>query len=512
MTPLRFKPANIWQVFTDRAATLTDHPAIIRGEETVSFGALEARARQYAAELDRIGVSRNARVIIRMDGSSEMAAAILGVWAMGGVAALLAPTEPPAHLHHAIATIAPRCIITPAEAPALGDVPVRVLLTGDVKADPGEARPRPALPSDPASIIFTSGSTGRPKGVTHCHRNLIQGCRAVGAYTGFRPDERILCTIPWAFDYGYNQFLTTSIMGLTQILPVQLNPFGMCEAITAHRPTFMPIIPSLITYLIQGISPFRTIDTSSLRIFANSGGTIPGPVLKQLMEMRPDASVFLNFGLTESYRTAGLDPSLVSQRPDSIGKAFPGVEIILVRQDGSIIEGPGEVGQLVHRGDYTFMGYWNNPEATAKALRPDPLADPDCPDARRALFTGDLARRDEEGFLYFEGRIDHQIKSMGVRVAPGEVEEILHASGLVKEVGVFGVPHQMMGHEVWAAVVPADAYSGEDITVDLTSYARASMSPYMIPRQFMVFSEPLPKTRSGKTNYPALREAASGPD
>lgn len=504
MTPRRHTPANIWSLFEDHVAARPDHPAIIRGERTLTFAQLHDRALRYAATLGEI--PRGARVIVRMDGSPEMGAAILGVWAAGGVAALLAPTEPPAHLEHAIETIEPVAIITPDDAPPLPDTQARVVIAGAFASEVA-AHPRPALPSEPASIIFTSGSTGRPKGVTHCHRNLIQGCRAVSAYTGLKPDERIVCTIPWAFDYGYNQFLTAVIMGVTVIVPTQNNPGAICEAIAAHRPTFMPIIPSLITYLMQGLSPFTSIDTSTLRTFANSGGTIPGPILARLIDLRPDASIFLNFGLTESYRTAGLDPSLVTERPTSIGKAFPGVDIVLVREDGSIIETPGEVGQLVHRGDYTFMGYWNNPEATARALRPDPLADPNCPDARPALFTGDLARLDEEGFLYFEGRIDHQIKSMGVRVAPGEVEEILHASGLVKETGVFGVPHDMLGHEVWAAVVARDDAETQDLTADLTAHSRESMTQYMMPRRYIVL-DVLPKTRSGKTDYPALRRLA----
>lgn len=509
-------PANVWSVFAELAPAIPDHPAIIRADQALTFSQLHRRALQYAVALARLGLRRNDRVILWMNAGPDMGAAILATWAMGGIAALMGPREPVSHLRHAIQAVSPRLIIVGEDAPLPGPVEIAVLSETEVDTDPADAAPCPALPTDPASIVFTSGSTGRPKGVTQPHRNLVHACRTVAGYLGYQPDDRIVCTIPWSFDYGYGQFLSTVVGGITQIVPTRLDPIAMCEAIQSHKPTVLPIISAVITYLLQGLSPFRSIDTSSIRIVTNTGGALPGAILSQLLDLLPQARVFLNFGLTESYRTSCLDPSLVREKPTSIGKPIPGVDIILVREDGSIIEGAGEIGQLVHRGDFLFMGYWNNPDATAKALRPDPLADPDCPDPRPVLYTGDLATRDDEGFYYHIGRIDHQIKSMGVRVSPSEVEELLHASGLVREVGVFGLPHEMLGHEVWAAVVRHESFQGEDIAVELTSYSRTTMSPYMMPRRYLVMDGPLPKTRTGKVDYPALRERAqresSSPD
>lgn len=508
MTTPRLTPANVWSVFASRAESIPDHPALIRGDQSLTFSQLHRRALQYAAAFAKAGLRPNDRVIYWMNGGPEMGAAILGTWAMGGVGVLMGPKEPASHLQHAIQTVAPRVIVTAPDAPLPCPVDVAVLSETDVDADPSEARPRPGLPTDPASIVFTSGSTGRPKGVTQPHRNLVHACRTVGEYLGYRQDDRIVCTVPWAFDYGYGQFLTTVIGGLTQAVPTRQDPIAICEAIQSLRPTVLPIISSVLTYLLQGLSPFRSIDTSSIRIVTNTGGALPKNILAQLLELLPQARVFLNFGLTESYRSSFLDPDLVREKPTSMGKPIPGVDLILVREDGSIIEGPGETGQIVHRGDYLFMGYWNNPEATIKALRPDPLADASCPDPRPVLFTGDLGVRDEEGFFYHVGRIDHQIKSMGVRVSPSEIEELIHASGLVREVGVFGVPHEMLGQEVWAAVVSHETFDGEDIAVAITTYSRGAMSPFMMPRRFLVLDNPLPKTRTGKINYPALREMA----
>jgi acyl-coenzyme A synthetase/AMP-(fatty) acid ligase len=339
--------------------------------------------------------------------------------------------------------------------------------------------------------------------VTQSHGNLLRGCLAVSGYLGLTPEDRILCTVPWSFDYGYGQLLTSALQGVTLILPSVNNPIDMCEAIERHRPTVLAGVPSVFTYLLRGVSPFRTTDLSSIRTVTNTGGRVPPPILEELFAMLPQAQFFLNYGLTETYRTSCLDPSLARQRPASIGKPIPGVDVAIVREDGSIAAA-NEVGEIVHRGDYVFLGYWNHSDATAKTLRPDPLAP--AGSSARAVFTGDLGYRDEEGFLFFAGRRDHLLKSMGVRVGPGDVEDLLYRSGLVKEAAVVGRKHELLGDEVCAFVVPLDDV--ENAAFQLGQYARRAMSPYMVPRRFFILSE-LPKTANRKIDYPTLRHLAA---
>jgi acyl-CoA synthetase (AMP-forming)/AMP-acid ligase II len=193
----------------------------------------------------------------------------------------------------------------------------------------------------------------------------------------------------------------------------------------------------------------------------------------------------------------------VAERPTSIGRAIPGVEVAILRDDGTEA-GPDEIGEIVHRGEFVFLRYWGDPEATARARRPDPLAPEAGRDSAPALFTGDLGRMDADGFLYFEGRRDHMIKSMGVRVSPVEVEELLLASGLVEEAAVFGIPHPVNGQEVCAAVV--SQAPPEETRKALVRFARQEMSAYMIPRRYLLLDS-LPRTSSGKVDYPALRAA-----
>ena len=178
--------------------------------------------------------------------------------------------------------------------------------------------------------------------------------------------------------------------------------------------------------------------------------------------------------------------------------------MLVLREDDTVAL-PGEVGMIVHRGDYLFLGYWNDPEATASALRPDPLAPPGCLNLRPVLYTGDMGYKDDEGDLFYVGRKDQQLKSMGVRVTPGEVEEMLHASGLVREAAVFGRPHDLIGDEVCAAIVPLEG--GPNVVEIIQAYCRRVMTPYMQPRQWLV-KDALPKTPSGKTDYTDLKAEA----
>ena len=291
------------------------------------------------------------RVLVWMDTDAEMAAAVFACWGVEAIAAIMDPRAGSAHFAHAVATAAPRAIL----ATKMSDLPGASidLPVVDVVRVPHGGESLPALPeplaTSPASILFTSGSTGRPKGVTQSHGSLLRGCRAVTGYLGTGAEDRILSTVPWTFDYGYGQLLTAAVRGSTVIVPSSPNPIGFCEAIARHRPTVLAGIPSVFTYLLRGVSPIRSTDVSSIRTVTNTGGTIPSPVLNEVFELFPAANVFLNYGLTETYRTSYLDPALARTHSTSIGRAIPGVQVIIVDEDGQVAA-PGQVGEIVHRG------------------------------------------------------------------------------------------------------------------------------------------------------------------
>jgi len=207
------------------------------------------------------------------------------------------------------------------------------------------------------------------------------------------------------------------------------------------------------------------------------------------------------YGLTEAFRSTYLPPEELDRRPTSMGKAIPDTEILVISEDGKPCR-PGEVGELVHRGPTVSMGYWGQPELTARVLRPHPFLPTELGDVERVCYSGDYVKMDEEGFLYFIGRRDTMIKSSGFRISPTEVEEVLFKSGHLKIAAVIGVPDEVLGQTVKAFVV---AREGVDLKAEtLREFCAANMPRHMVPKAIEVLDQ-MPRTTSGKVDYPALR-------
>jgi acyl-CoA synthetase (AMP-forming)/AMP-acid ligase II len=195
------------------------------------------------------------------------------------------------------------------------------------------------------------------------------------------------------------------------------------------------------------------------------------------------------YGLTECKRCTYLPPAELDRRPDSVGIAIPGTQAFVVDADGRIVA-PNVTGELVIQGPHVMQGYWRDEAATARALRPGPV--PDLP----ALHTGDLFRRDEDGFLYFVARRDDIIKTRGEKVAPKEVEAVLHAHPAVVEAVVTGIPDSVLGQAVSAMVVSRD---GTVTARELIRHCQLNLEEFMVPK-FLTFADSLPKTDTGKVS------------
>src|SRR5690606_18419806 len=195
-----------------------------------------------------------------------------------------------------------------------------------------------------------------------------------------------------------------------------------------HGVTGLTAVPPLWIQLAEARWPEAA--AAGLRYFANTGGRMPRPLVGSLRARFPNALPYLMYGLTEAFRSTYLDPAEVDRRPHSIGKAIPDAEILVVRPDGSLC-GPGEEGELVHRGALVAQGYWNDPERTAERFRPVPGRSEPWRTPERAVFSGDIVVTDAEGFLYYVGRRDEMIKTSGYRVSPTEIEEAAYRTRLV---------------------------------------------------------------------------------
>ncbi len=478
-------------------------------------------------------VSRGARVAVFLEKRFEFVVASFGVAAAGAVVVPVNPLLKPAQVLHILQDAGAQVLITSAvrldgllpllhgctglqhvvlceDAVPNCDASFKLHAWADLLSE--SARPLPqVLETDVAAIFYTSGSTGLPKGVVLSHRNMVAGATSVASYLHNRPDDTLLAVLPLSFDAGFSQLTTAFLVGARVVLLNHLLPRDVLTAMSKERVTGLTAVPALFMQLAALNWPAEA--TQHLRYWACTGGRLPRATLDRLRQVAPAALPFLMYGLTEAFRSTYLPPSEVDRRPDSIGKAIPNADILVLRPDGSECE-VDEPGELVHRGPLVALGYWRRPEDTALRFRSLPkelrtTGDEGRP-AEVAVFSGDTVRRDAEGFLYFVARRDEMIKTSGYRVSPTEVEEAVHASGLVQEVLAVGVPHEVLGQVIVVAAVAAA--QGED-TAALLAHCKSTMPAYMVPAEVHWCAQILPRNANGKLDrarWKAQWERAAG--
>jgi acyl-CoA ligase (AMP-forming) (exosortase A-associated) len=495
-------------------------PALTSGGHTLDYAALQSTVQSFAGGLVRLGIERGERVAIYLDKRIETVVASFGAPAAGAVFVPINPLLKPEQVGYILRDCAVRVLVTSAERLAgLGPTLAachdlrHVVVAGGEPAAPAigwndliAAGPAPGhrvIDGDMAAILYTSGSTGRPKGVVLSHRNMVVGAKSVASYLGNRPNDTLLAALPLSFDAGFSQLTTAFHAGARAVLINYLLPRDVLNAVAKERVTGLTAVPPLWIQLAQLEWPDPVTD--HLRYIANTGGRMPLETLKALRERLPRTQPFLMYGLTEAFRATYLPPEEADRRPDSIGKAIPNAEVLVLREDGTECA-PNEPGELVQRGALVAMGYWNDPAKTAERYKPLPAG----LDARpaglvlpeMAVFSGDTVRRDEEGFLYFVGRRDEMMKTSGYRVSPTEVEEVIYATRLIGEVAAFGVPHPRLGDAI-VIVVTAEHGAAVD-TKALEAECKARFPAYMVPSHIEVRPGPLPRNPNGKIDRKLL--------
>ncbi|MFC7335323.1 acyl-CoA ligase (AMP-forming), exosortase A system-associated [Rhodocista pekingensis] len=504
-------------------------PALRCRDTALDYGTLARQVGLFAGALAGAGAGRGDRVAVYLDKRPETVVALFGAAMAGCVMVPVNPVLKPAQVAHILADCGVRVLVTArgrldALVPELGrcpglDVVVLVDAAGSVEETglPGVAvlswaefldlpplPPHRVIDTDMAAIFYTSGSTGRPKGVVLSHRNLVAGARSVAQYLRNDPSDRILAALPLSFDAGFSQLTTGFHAGALVVLADYLHPAELVRLCARERITGLTGVAPLWVQLAGVRWPAEA--AASLRYFANTGGHLPRPILQTLRAALPGAQPFLMYGLTEAFRSTYLDPAEVDRRIDSIGKAIPNAEILVVRPDGSPCA-PGEEGELVHRGALVGLGYWNDPERTAERYRPAPGQPAGLPLPEMAVWSGDIVRTDADGFLYFVGRRDEMIKTSGYRVSPTEVEDVAYGSGLVAEAAAVGVPHATLGQAV--VLVAAGRDGGPLEEAALAQAFRAALPAYMVPR--LILGRPsLPRSPNGKIDRKALSSELAG--
>jgi acyl-CoA synthetase (AMP-forming)/AMP-acid ligase II len=469
---------------------------VIDGGTVVAYSDLASSAMGIAETLTELGVRPGERVAILCRRSALAAAAYFGVLATGAIAVLvnelLKPRQIDYVLDHSGASVLliERALLERLPRPLATKATV---IVGDSLPSSGQFRPLRRQRDDIAQIIYTSGSTGQPKGVMVSHGNLWAGAGAVISYLGITARDRIASLLPFSFDYGLNQLICAVATGAT--LVVERSPVAarIVRTLRDEQVSVVAGVPPLWLQLLA-VEDFRREALPLLRTMTNSGGRLPVESVRRLRSCQPQADLVLMYGLTEAFRSTYLPPDRVDDKPRSIGRAIPGAEVFVVNEDG-LRCGPTEVGELVHGGPTVALGYWRDPEATARVFRP---LGSEC-----AVFSGDLAYRDEDGDLFFVGRRDALIKTLGYRVSPDEVVDVLYASGEIVEAVVSAEPDEVRGARIVAHVVLAEDGKLER----LEAFAARELPRYMQPSRIEV-RPGIERTVTGK--YDASATARHG--
>lgn len=500
----------IEQFLADSAGRYPDKLALIAGERRIRYGELAAMTAALAGALQASGVKRDDRVLVFMDNAWEAAVSIFAVLQAGATFSPVNASTKAGKLAYIVENCEPAAILTqaklmPVVREALAGVPERAVAvfstdgrTGVPEgalsfadASAGAAGPvrHGGIDSDLAMLIYTSGSTGHPKGVMMTHRNVDAASQSIITYLGGRADDVVVNVLPLAFDYGLYQLLMSIRLGATLVLERSFAfPQALFEVMRRERVTGFPLVPTMAAMLLR-MKDLEPGFLPDVRYLTNTAAALPAEHIAQLRALFPGARLFSMYGLTECKRCTYLPPEELDTRPGSVGIAIPNTEAFVVDADGQCVP-PGETGELVIRGPHVMQGYWRNPQATEAMLRPGPHP------WEKVLYTGDLFRTDEDGFLYFVARKDDIIKTRGEKVAPKEVEAVLHACPGIVEAVVAGVPDPVLGQAVAAMVVRS---SPELSAREVMAHCTRHLEDFMVPK-LVVFRDELPRVDAGKVS------------
>jgi amino acid adenylation domain-containing protein len=488
--------------------------AVIVEGEPHSYGELLEAAVRLASALRSRGVGRGDRVAIFMDNTWPCVVAIYATLIAGGVFVIVNPQTKSDKLDFILRDSGARVLVTDSHLskvfePVLAGLPeLRVVCSGTCppqsRLEPFEAviaaaaalEPSGVIPLDLAALIYTSGSTGQPKGVMQTHQSMVFAAGSLIEYLRLGPDEKILCVLPLAFDYGLYQLLMAVTLGATLVLERSFTfPAQIYARMREHGVTVFPGVPTVYSMLLSAHRR-GALSFPRVRRVTNTAAALPDEFVSGLREVFPNALIYKMYGLTECKRVSYLEPELVDAKPGSVGKAIPGTEVYLLSPDGSPTPA-GEVGVLHVRGPHVMCGYWNRPDLSAQMLKPGKLP------GERVLCTHDHFRMDAEGFLYFVGRSDDIIKTRGEKVSPVEVENALHKIPGVREAAVIGVPDELLGEAIRAYVVLDPGVTLVD--KQIRALCTGLLENFMVPKEF-VFCEGLPRSPNGKVSKRLLLE------
>jgi long-chain acyl-CoA synthetase len=501
-----------------------DKIALVCQGQRRTYSQLNSSAGALGETLIAVGLRKQDRVVIWLENSTESVISIFGILKAGGIFVVIDPKFKARKLAYIISDCQAKVLISDTAHvnqlsellpeltslqhlitinssgimadktifPATDWMDFQTAIDCEPQHNPGPV----CIDIDLASLIYTSGSTGNPKGVMLTHLNMVSAAGSIIQYLENKQDDIIIDTLPLSFDYGLYQVLMTFKFGGTVILERGfIFPEQIIRTVVKEKVTGWPIVPTIAAILCR-LNNLDQHDFSNLRYITSTGQVLPTAHVARLRTAFPTVKIYSMYGLTECKRVAYLPPEQIQIRPESVGKAMPNTEVYLIDSNGREITEAEKPGQLVVRGSNVMRGYWNLPKESARALRPGIYP------GEKVLYTGDVFKKDEDGYLYFLGRQDDIIKISGHMVSPKEVENILCEIDDVIEAAVIGIEDVLLGCKVKAFVHLTD---GSRLTEkEIISYCSKHLEDYALPTQ-IVLCGPLPRTNSGKIKKQDLK-------
>ncbi len=506
-------------LLVNAAAAFPEKTAAVYLEHRVSFGELNQAASRLAARLGRLDLEPGSRVSILFENCLEYLIGFFGVQAAGLVGVPLDTSLAPQNLNFMLADCGAQVLIVqgkyrrhlqaiigedtsvqlvisdkPIQA-AIPSLPVE-LLDDIVRAD---TEINLAINSDRnlddlAAIFYTSGSTGEPKGVMLSHRNLVSNTQSTVQYLKLTKDDSVLVILPFYYIYGNSLLLTHIACGGTVVIDNRfMYPEIVLDALEESRATGFSGVPSTFMIALNKSSIARR-ELKDLRYITQAGGAMAPEVTRQLIAACPNQEIWVMYGQTEAApRVTYLPPEMLEAKLGSIGIPVPGVEVKIADESGREVP-IGETGEIRIHGPNVMLGYWNRPEETAGVIRDG------------WLVTGDLARRDDDGYIYVVGRKREIIKAAGHRVSAKEIEEHILEHASIAEAVVVGLPDEILGESIQAVVVLKTGCEADEKGIQ--SWCQKRLAAFKVPKAVW-FVDDLPKLQSGKPNKLKLKQYCS---
>lgn len=485
------------------AQNVPQKTAVITKEEELSFAALNQRVRALAAHLQVEGVRQGDRVGVLLPNSSAIPLSYFATQKVGAVTVILDARLKGKELQGVLTDADLKLLIVhPQLYPEVEEafkqsarVPVWLVGGQDERSfekrfSASTAPVRPQLnANDEALVLYTSGTTGEPKGVVLSYVNLAQYPRVMREFQITDSSTIRGCILPMSHIVGPIVCNELAARGYTLVIFDQINPITLLEGIQKYRVNVFESVP-IVFQLLLGVRNLTDYDTSSVKVAAMMGTSIPLPLLRAFHAAQPHIKVIQGYGLTETSPMITLvELAKAETKMGSIGRAVPGVEIRIVDNAGQEVP-VGEPGEIITRGPHVMKGYFRRSEATAARIR------------EGWLFTGDIGKADGDGYYYHLGRADDMIITGGLNVYPAEVENMIYNWAHIQDTVVFSIPDDKRGAVIGAAVVPRPGQSVNE--KDLLTFLRANLANFKVPQK-IVIRESLPRTSSGKV----VRDAAT---